>query len=101
MTRSFIAIARGDWQTATSMHLFGPVLFLICILAIAHVATELAMNRRLGAKYLRVISDRRLYLSSIALYALYYLLRLYQLLLTGELATSFTHSPLGHLLVNV
>jgi hypothetical protein len=101
MTRSIMAIARGDWQTAISMHLFGPILFLICTLVITHTAFELLANRQLRGWHLQVIRDRRLYLSGIASYALYYSLRLYQLSVTGELATSFTHSPLGRLLLNV
>ncbi len=101
MTRSFMAIARGDWQQAISMHLFGPILFLAFLVAILHIGFELATNRRLGGWHLRMIGDRRIQVLGLVFYAGYYLLRIYQLSVSGELAISFIHSPLGRLLAYV
>jgi hypothetical protein len=101
MTRSFMAIARGDWQQAISMHLFGPVLFLALFVAVLHIGFELATHRRLVRWHLRIIRDRRLQVLGVSVYASYYLLRLYQLSASGELAMSFTHSPLGRFLTYV
>jgi Protein of unknown function (DUF2752) len=101
MTRSFVAIAQGNWQQAISMHLFGPILFLACLVTVLHVGLELATNQRLGGWHLRTISDRCLQILGVAFFAGYYGLRLHQLLISGELAHSFAHSPLGRLLANV
>ncbi len=101
MTRSFMAIAQGNWQQAISMHLFGPVLFGIFCVTILHVGFELASNQRLGGWHLRIISDRRLQLLGLTFYAGYYLLRLHHLSMSGELAASFANSPLGKLLAYV
>jgi Protein of unknown function (DUF2752) len=101
VTRSFMAIAHGDWQQAISMHLFGPVLFVALLVAVLHIGFELITNRRLSGWHLRVIKNRRLQVLGVSTYAGYYLLRLYQLSASGELAMSFTHSPLGRFLAYV
>jgi hypothetical protein len=101
MTRSFMAIAEGNWQQAISMHLFGPILFLACLVTVLHVGLELATNQRIGGWHLRLISDRWIQLFGLVFYAGYYGLRLQQLSVSGELALSFANSPLGRLLANV
>ena len=95
MTRSFMAIVRGDWTEAFSEHLFGPFLFFgFCIIAI-HLTLELLTNHKIIAFYVKVIRKRKLQLVSFLLVMSYYALRLYFLSITGELSLAFDHSPIG------
>lgn len=98
MTRSFMAIVRGDLSQALTEHLFGPVLFTVFAIAAAHVAIELLTGHRIKAFYGKVLRQRQLHLLCLLLALSYHALRLYYLSSTGELSFAFRHSPLGQLL---
>lgn len=97
MTRSFIAIVRGDWSKALTEHLFGPMLFAGFLIATIHIAIELFTGYKLTASYSQALTNRKTLILSIVTVVSYYLLRLYHLSKTGELYFAFVHSPVGHL----
>jgi hypothetical protein len=98
MTRSFMAIVRGDWLQALAAHLFGPVLFASFLIAIVHIASELLTGRRITAFYIQLLRRRALQVNILFIVLSYYALRLYYLSMSGELTLAFLNSPFGHLL---
>ncbi|MFN4194331.1 MAG: DUF2752 domain-containing protein [Thermosynechococcus sp.] len=85
LTRSFLAIARGDFENALRMHLFGPVLFLAFTVAAVFTAIELRTGRRLQRTPFHDINKRiQNWWWLGAIYLAYYSLRLYSLFHTGE-----------------
>jgi Protein of unknown function (DUF2752) len=98
MTRSFMAIARGDFSQAANYHLFGLVLFAFLAIAIIHVILELVTKRRITAFYCQVLGQKKFQLSGLFLFLTYYAFRLYDLSRTGEMYFAFIHSPLSELL---
>jgi len=101
MTRSFMAIARGDIEQAISFHLLGPVVFLVFLILFFHVLLELATNRRIHTAYTSFLSRyfHRYYgvgFMFLTLF-LYHGYRLYMLSKSGALISDFTTSPLGQL----
>jgi Protein of unknown function (DUF2752) len=81
LTRSFMAIARGDLPQAFSFHLFGPLLFGLFTLLSAHVATELVTGKILTPPYLQFLRQpRHLAYGGLwfgASFLTYYVIRLY------------------------
>ncbi|MBW4660118.1 MAG: DUF2752 domain-containing protein [Drouetiella hepatica Uher 2000/2452] len=80
MTRSFMAIVRGDWQQALTYHLFAPFLFGICLVVAFYAAIELMAGRRLtDYGQLSFLNERYLILIAIGilLFFGYYALRMY------------------------
>ncbi|MGJ3244857.1 MAG: DUF2752 domain-containing protein [Elainellaceae cyanobacterium] len=77
MTRSFVAIARGDWSQAFLYHGFAPLLFGAFVIAAIHTSTELATGRSLAAGYVRWCMKPTILFASAALFLSYYGLRLY------------------------
>jgi hypothetical protein len=98
MTRSFLAIARGDWHQAVAEHLFGPLLFASFVIAVVHIMLELLTKRQITAFYWQLLKLRKLQIIGLSAIFTYYFLRLYYISQTGELYFSFIHSPLGKLL---
>ncbi len=100
MTRSFLAIAQADFSNALSEHVFGPVLFAACLVAITHLIAELVVGRKIYGFYQQWIRDR--HIPFLTLWSLlgYYIIRLSALLKSGELLANFSHSPLGLMLLN-
>jgi hypothetical protein len=98
MTRSFMAIAQGDWNQAVTHHLFGPVLFVGLAIAAAHILAELIIGRRIATGYSVFISQPKVHCLGLAMLFGYHVWRLYGLSTTGELSLAFLHSRLGHLL---
>ena len=98
MTRSFMAIARGDLTEATTQHLFGPILFTGFLLAAVHIVLELITRHRIRVFYCRLLRLRKLQLLGLFVVLGYHALRLYDLSQTGELYVNFVNSPLGQLL---
>lgn len=98
MTRSFMAIARGNLSQALAEHLFGPILFMFFLSAAVHLLVELLTGRRIKAFYEKVLRRRKLQRRCLLLALSYYGLRLYYLSSTGELSFAVGHSPLGQLL---
>ena len=80
MTRSFMAIARGDWHSAIDYHLFGPLLFTGFGLAIVQAILELSINHRLQVFYIRWLKRRNFQLAILVSFLGYYLLRLTQVI---------------------
>ncbi len=85
MTRSFMAIARGDFSQAVNYHLFGLVLFASFAIAIIHVSLELVTKRRITAFYCQVLGQRKFQLFGLFVFLSYYALRLYGLSQRGEI----------------
>jgi Protein of unknown function (DUF2752) len=80
MTRSFMAIARGDWLGAIDYHLFGPLLFIGFGLAIVQAIWELSIERRLQLFYIQWLNHRDFQLVIFIIFIGYYLLRLTQVI---------------------
>jgi hypothetical protein len=78
MTRSFMAIARGNWHSAIDYHLFGPLLFIGFGVAIVHSIWELSINQNLPIFYLSWLKRRDFQLVMLVVFLGYYLLRITQ-----------------------
>lgn len=100
MTRSFMAMAAGDWNRAFTQHLFGPFLFVGCAIAVIHVAIELKVGRKLKTHYTNIVSNRKIQILGIFLFSIYYASRLYFLFSVGRLYLNFIHSPLGQIVID-
>jgi Protein of unknown function (DUF2752) len=103
MTRSFMALARGDWQQAIQYHLFAPVLFCLCLIIAALMITELAIGHRLSAFYTGWSASRLRLPGGIAIALLffgYYGLRLYARSSTGTLPFHWADTALWQLLTS-
>ncbi|WP_260675996.1 MULTISPECIES: DUF2752 domain-containing protein [Nostocales] len=98
MTRSFMAIARGNLTEAVTQHLFGPILFAGFLLATVHIALELLIRHRITVFYCRLLKLRKLQVLGLFVVLSYHALRLYDSSQTGELYVNFINSPLGQLL---
>jgi hypothetical protein len=85
MTRSFVAIARGNWQEAIDYHLFGPLLFVSFGLALVHSISELLFGYSFQIFYLKWLTRRDLQLSVLISFLVYYFLRITQLIPTNYL----------------
>ncbi|MDJ0557342.1 MAG: DUF2752 domain-containing protein [Microcoleaceae cyanobacterium MO_207.B10] len=48
LTRSFMAVARGDLSQAIAYHLFGPLFFCVFVIAVLHLVLELINNQKLA-----------------------------------------------------
>jgi hypothetical protein len=81
LTRSFLALVRGDLPQAFSYHLLGPLLFATLSLASAHIFLELVTRKALTMPYIRLLhKPRSLGYSSVVLSIVilgYYAVRLY------------------------
>lgn len=76
MTRSFTALAQGRWEQAVTLHLFGPILFLLFAGIVVHTAVELATQHKWITFYTRLLCRRELLLVSLTTYLGYYCFRL-------------------------
>lgn len=95
LTRSFMAMARGDIFQSLAYHAFGPILFVAFLVAAIHIGAELLKDRRIPAFYRSLIRNPKLQILAFLLLLGYHATRLYGLSQSGELYTSFIHSPLG------
>lgn len=93
MTRSFMAIARGDWQQAWSYHLFGPVLFGICLIVAVQTTAELTLKRKLPQP-LRSLYRLEGIAIGMLLFLGYYALRLYARYETGTLPWDWSETAI-------
>lgn len=98
MTRSFMAILRGNWQQAVSYHLFGMPLFLGLLALGLHLSLELKQNRKIQSGYIEFLRQSKVQLFSFCLLLGYHATRLYPYVLSGELQQRWQHSLLYHLL---
>jgi hypothetical protein len=86
---------QGNWEQAVHYHLFGPAVFVICGLTLAHLVLELATGKSIQTFYTRALLDRRLLVLGLVMLLAYQALRLYLLAQSGELALAFASSPIG------
>ncbi|MBD1999390.1 DUF2752 domain-containing protein [Leptolyngbya sp. FACHB-541] len=98
MTRSFMAIAQGDFGLAIQHHLLGPIVFAGFVGVAIHIAVELLAARRIRAVYAAMVSDHRFLLLCLVTALSYHAWRLYGLANSGNLYTAFAQSPLANLL---
>lgn len=101
MTRSFMAIGRGDLSQAVAEHLFGPLLFTSFVIAIVHITLELLTKHRITGFYCHLLRLRKLQILGLFTLFIYYSCRLYHISQTGEMYIAFSTSPLGQLLSTV
>lgn len=96
LTRSFVAIAQGNWSEAISYHGLGPVLFVGCGVWCGVLIWEIATQRPVKIRGWRRLRRSRGFQVFLVLIPLgYYAVRLYFLIISGELALSFARSPLA------
>ncbi len=102
MTRSLMAVVRGDWDQAVIEHLFGPVLFIVLVLGLLQVAIELTTGHHVKVIYHPLVRqfgrDRRYILGALGCLLGYYALRLSYWSSTGELVQGIWQSPLGQMI---
>ncbi|NJP10237.1 MAG: DUF2752 domain-containing protein [Leptolyngbyaceae cyanobacterium RU_5_1] len=85
LTRSLTALMRGDWQQSLIYHLFGPILFVICLTAVVQSGIELITGHSLSGftgksltTFYRQLLQHHWFIAICLLLLLsYYLLRLY------------------------
>ncbi|AFY91942.1 Protein of unknown function (DUF2752) [Chamaesiphon minutus PCC 6605] len=85
MTRSFVALVRGDWRQAIDYHLFGPLLFICLGVILAHGIWELKSGCHQQAFYLKWLTNPHLQTAIALAFSGYYLLRLNSIILTTAL----------------
>lgn len=84
MTRSFVAIVKGNLAQSIHYHAFGLILFASFLLIVFHLLLELSCDRAISTFYTQLLKKQRFQISALLLYFSYYLLRLYWLYSTGE-----------------
>lgn len=92
-----MAVASRDWSGAIGYHAFGPLLFLILLIAALHLLLELGMQRRIRTVYGRWMHNRRWQRFLLSGFLLYYGVRLHHGLSSGELLTAMQAAPIGNL----
>jgi Protein of unknown function (DUF2752) len=85
MTRSFVALVRGDWQQAIDYHLFGPLLFGCLGLILVHWIWELKSGCHHQTFYLNWLTNSRIQMAIAIAFGTYYLLRLNSIIVTTAL----------------
>ncbi|MEN9215040.1 MAG: DUF2752 domain-containing protein [Gloeomargarita sp. DG02_3_bins_56] len=85
LTRSFMAMARGDIGRAVQFHAFGPLLYGVFLLLGIHIILELCLNRAIMIPYWRWLERHRLHWGILGLFLGYYFLRLTTWYHRGEL----------------
>lgn len=99
LTRSFLAIAQGNFGEAVSYNILGPILFASCGAIALHLTVELYTQHRLRLPPLRqLIRNPKLQFLALLTFFSYYTVRLFLLSHSGALSLDFYQSPLGHLL---
>ena len=94
MTRSFMAIARGDLTEAVTQHLFGPILFAGFLISTIHIVLELLTRQRISVFYCRLLRLRKFQLLGLFFVLGYHALRLYDSSETGELYVHFINKTI-------
>jgi Protein of unknown function (DUF2752) len=100
MTRSFVAIAQGNLNTAIEHHLFGPAIFLLFLVGTIFVLWELKTNKNLISFCRRKFAKSSVYFSIGIFYLGYYAIRMTRLVYTGELSKMIKASPAGALIIH-
>jgi hypothetical protein len=98
MTRSFVALARGDFDGAIAFHLFGPLVFTACLGIAIHLSLELYTGQKIRYPALADwLQRQRVTLLVLMALLTYHGLRLWGLAQSGELAASIAAAPLHRL----
>lgn len=99
LTRSFLAVAKGNLSQGFYYHLFGPFLFAAFVVILIHITIELMIKRKIWGFYFQIIATRRR--KNLILLALinYYIIRIILLANSGALYDNFTESPLGKIIL--
>jgi hypothetical protein len=99
LTRSFMAIARGEWQQAIAYHGLGWLLFMAFIIAALHIGLELYKGRKITTFYGPLIHTPKIQVLLFLVLLSYHAMRLYPMAQSGILLRSFAQSPLGRALL--
>lgn len=97
LTRSFLAIAQGNFAQAIDDHLFGLLIFSSLLIGVIHLALEIVKKQKISSVFSRFVTQKNNLILILITFSIYYLVRLYNLELSGELINDFHHSPLGNL----
>ena len=92
LTRSFCAMAQGDFTQAFAFHLFGPILMLALVVGIPLLLVEGLTRRANPILNAALFSKRGGYVAAAALFS-YHLLRLIAMGWSGALWTGMRHPP--------
>jgi len=96
LTRSFCAVSHGEIRQAMRFHLFGPFVYAACVCAIPLLFIELARRRRIVWLRQLLFSRRLGYIAAWSL-MLYHGVRLFSMLLAGEVIPALKGSALGQM----
>ncbi|MGD1713797.1 DUF2752 domain-containing protein [Dapis sp. BLCC M172] len=99
LTRSLMAVARGDFSQAIAYHLFGLIFFALFLVAILHLVLELINNRKFQVFYIRLIQNSQFQIFCFLVLFGYHGTRLQELWKSGELSNFLIHSTLGNWLL--
>lgn len=77
MTRSFMAIARGNLYEAVMYHLFGPILFAVFGIIAIQSGCRLMTGRSLLSRYIKVLANSTVIVIGILAFLAYYGIRLF------------------------
>ncbi|MFG6106557.1 DUF2752 domain-containing protein [Leptothoe sp. EHU-05/26/07-4] len=94
MTRAVFAIANRQWSAAIHYHLLAPLVVILWAVALVQVSIEL-LTKRLWSRWWR---HRSLWSTGLILMFGYHGFRLYQLWMSGALATNMQQSFLSSLI---
>ncbi|MDG2990304.1 DUF2752 domain-containing protein [Candidatus Synechococcus calcipolaris G9] len=84
MTRSFMAMVRGEVDQAISFHLFGPALLTTFLGLAIFLAIELYQGKKIARTPFHFLTKFRVWVYIFAIYFVYYGIRLFSLFRTGE-----------------
>lgn len=101
LTRSLMAIGRGDLSQAIAYHLFGPVFFGMFVIADLHLVLELINNRKIRVFYISLIQNYQFQIFCFLVLFGYHGTRLQELWKSGELYNFLIHSTFGYWLFKV
>lgn len=94
LTRSFCAVSQGQIFQAFKYHLFGPLLFAVCVVAVPLVFIEAAARRRWEWIHRGLFSRRLSYLAAWS-WMLYHGARLLHMIFSGQVKPALQESALG------
>jgi hypothetical protein len=95
LTRSVLALARGDWQGAIAFHAFGPLIVLACIGIVIHASREAWWGYAIPVPWGRYLRHPKFQIGAFLVLLGYHSTRLYALWQAGKLLPAFLHSPIG------
>lgn len=100
LTRSLMAVMRGDLNQAIAYHLFGPLTLASFIVAALHLSLELIQNQKLNYFYIRWVLKPKFQIFAFLVLLGYHGVRLQKMWQMGEIYPSFVNSPLGYFILH-